>query len=79
VREISVELRSDCPPLLARPAGGGIEGDYHVAQERPIPRRLVEREREHVGRDVLAPPLAVERANSTVADEKDRDLRVGAA
>ncbi len=79
VGEIPVELRTDRPPLLARPASGGVQRDYHVAQEGPIPRRLGEREREHVGRGVLAPPLAVEGADPTVPDEQDRHLRLGAA
>lgn len=78
MREIPVELRADRPPLLPRPASGGVERDYHVAQERPIPRRLGEREREHVGRGVLAAPLPVESADAAVADEQDGDLRVSA-
>ncbi len=79
VCEVAVELRADRPPLLARPPGGGVERDYHVAQERPIPRRLALREREHVGRRVLPAPLAVQGADAPVGDEEDRELRLAAA
>jgi hypothetical protein len=40
VGEIAVQLRSDRPLLRACPAEGGVEGDYHVAEERPKTRRI---------------------------------------
>ncbi len=78
VCEVTVELRADRPPLLARPPGGGVERDYHVAQERPIPRRLALRERQHVGGRVLAAPLPVEDPDAPVRDEEDGELRLAA-
>ncbi len=76
VCEVAIELRPDLPPLLARPPGGGVERDYHVAQERPIPRRLAQREREHVRRRVLPAPLAVEGPDAPIGDDQDRELRL---
>jgi hypothetical protein len=40
VREVPLELGGDGPALLARPPRGGVERHYHVAQERPIARRI---------------------------------------
>jgi len=76
VREVSIELRSDGPPLGPGASGGRIERDYHVAQERPIPRRIRLREGQHVRGAVHAPPLPVEGPDGAVGDERDRQLRL---
>jgi len=77
VREVSIELRSDRPPLGPGASGGRIERDYHVAQEGPIPRRIRQGEGEHVRGAVHAPPLPVEGPDGPVGDDGDRQLRPG--
>jgi hypothetical protein len=79
VREVPVQLEAHGPALGARASGRGVEGHYHVAQERPTPGGLGEREREHVGRAIDPPPGAVQRADAPVGDERDRELVVRTA
>jgi hypothetical protein len=75
VREVAVELRAQ-GALAARGAARGVERDDDVAEHPPGPGSG---EREHVGRAVLAAPAAVESADGGVADDEDRELRLGLA
>jgi hypothetical protein len=76
VREVAIQLRTDGAPLGPGATGGGVERDYHVAQERPTTRRLRYREGEDVGGPILPAPGAVQRADPAVADEEDGQLGV---
>lgn len=76
VGEVAIELGSDRSPLRPRAPGRGVEGHYHVAEERPSARRFRYREGQDVGRLVLASPLPVQRPDPPVGDEEHRELGV---
>ena len=63
-----------------RLAAGGVDGDHDVAEQAGIGRRgLALRERQHVGRPVLAAPVAVEDVDRRVVGEPQRDVEIAAA
>jgi hypothetical protein len=76
VREVAVELLRQGPPLRPGTPDGGVQGDYHVAEERPRTRRLRYRKAEDVGGAVLPAPAAVEPADPAVGRHHHGELRV---
>jgi hypothetical protein len=76
VSEVAVELLAHAPPFGPGAPGGGIQGDYHVAQEGPRTRRFRYREGEDVRGPVLPPPAPVQRPDATVRHQDDGELGV---
>ena len=71
VGEVAVQLGADPAALLLRRAPGGVEGDDDVAEERA---GTAGRERQHVGRAVLAAPGAIEAPHGGVSHHEQRQL-----